>query len=95
MWRLLSNVWFLVIINDSSYGFFKSTRGLCQGDPLSPALFFIGAKVLSRGLNNLALQSGFLGFRVPYGCPPVTHLAFMDDVLIFANGSASFLKDIM
>ncbi|XP_071921792.1 uncharacterized protein [Coffea arabica] len=95
VWRLLSNVWFSVIINGSSYGFFKSTRGLRQGDPLSPALFIIGSEVLSRGLNNLALQPGFLGFRVPYGCPPVTHLAFADDVLIFANGSVSSLKDIM
>ncbi|XP_027166413.1 uncharacterized protein LOC113766418 [Coffea eugenioides] len=29
------------------------------------------------------------------GCPPVTHLAFADDVLIFANGSARSLKDIV
>nr|XP_027122188.1 uncharacterized protein LOC113739143 [Coffea arabica] len=81
VWRLLSNVWFSVIINGASYGFFKSSRGVRQGDPLSPALFVIGAEVLSRGLNSLALQSGFLGFTVPRGCPTVTHLAFADDVL--------------
>ena len=95
VWRLMSNVWFPVIINGASYGFFKSSRGIRQGDPLSPALFVIGAEVLSRGLNSLAAQSGFLGFTVPRGCPPVTHLAFADDVLVFANGSSSSLKDIM
>ncbi|XP_071918896.1 uncharacterized protein [Coffea arabica] len=95
VWRLLSNVWFSIIINGSSYGFFKSSRGFRQGDPLSPALFIIGAEVLSRGLNNLIMQSGFVGFKVPYGCPSITHLAFADDVLIFANGSSFSLKAIM
>ncbi|XP_027152155.1 uncharacterized protein LOC113758673 [Coffea eugenioides] len=95
VWRLLSNVWFSVIINGSSYGFFKSTRGLRQGDPLSPALFIIGAEVLSRGLNNLVMQSGFVGFKVPYACPSITHLSFADDVLIFSNGSSHSLKNIM
>ncbi|XP_071929043.1 uncharacterized protein [Coffea arabica] len=95
VWRLISNVWFSVILNGASHGFFKSTRGLRQGDPLSPALFIIGAEVLSRGLNNLAMQSGFVGFKVPYACPSITHLAFADDVLIFANGSSYSLKVIM
>ncbi|XP_071902759.1 uncharacterized protein [Coffea arabica] len=95
VWRLISNVWLSVIINGASHGFFKSMRGLRQGDPLSPALFIIGAEVLSRGLNNLVMQSGFVGFKVPYGCPAITHLAFADDVLIFANGSSNSLKVIM
>ncbi|XP_071909825.1 uncharacterized protein [Coffea arabica] len=95
VWRLISNVWFSVMINGTAHGFFKSCRGLRQGDPLSPALFVIGAEVLSRGLNNLAAQSSFLGFTVPQGCPGVTHLAFADDVLILANGSATTLRRVM
>ncbi|XP_071905685.1 uncharacterized protein [Coffea arabica] len=71
------------------------SMGLRQGDPLSPALFVIGAEVLSRDLNNLALQSDFTGFRVPHGCALITHLAFADDVIIFANGSSNSLKRIM
>ncbi|XP_071939020.1 uncharacterized protein [Coffea arabica] len=95
VWRLISNVWFSIIINGASHGFFKSTRGLRQGDPLSPALFIIGAEVLSRGLNNLAMQPGFVGFKVPFACPTITHLAFADDILIFSNGSSYSLKLIM
>ncbi|XP_027118292.2 uncharacterized protein [Coffea arabica] len=95
VWRLISNAWFSIIINGSSYGFFKSSRGLRQGDPLSPALFIIGAEALSRALNNLTRKPGFVGFKVPYGCPPITHLAFADDILIFANGSSFSLKAIM
>ncbi|XP_071923161.1 uncharacterized protein [Coffea arabica] len=95
VWRLLSNVWFSVLVNGVSYGFFKSSRGLRQGDPLSPALFIIRAEVLSRGLNLLYSQSNFVGYKVPRHCPTISHLAFADDIIIFANGSASSLKKIM
>ena len=63
LWRLLSNVWFLILINGALYGFLKSSRGLHQGDPLSLAIFIIGAEVLCRGLNFLASQSNFLGVK--------------------------------
>lgn len=83
IWRLISNCWFSVIINGSPQGFFKSSRGLRQGDPLSPSLFILCAEYLSRSLNQLPNQRAFVGFQVPRGCPTITHLAYADDVIIF------------
>ena len=82
---MLSNVWFSIIINGASHGFFKSVRGLRRGDLLSPALFVIGTEI----------QLRFVGFRVPHGCLSITNLAFADDVLVFANGSSSSLQRVM
>ncbi|XP_027170444.1 uncharacterized protein LOC113770234 [Coffea eugenioides] len=86
IWRLISNVWFSVLINGVPQGFFKSSRGLRQGDPISPALFVIDAEVLSRLLNSLLSSPLFSPFSVSQGCPKVTHLAYADDVVIFSSG---------
>lgn len=41
IWRLMSNNWYSILINEQSHGFLSSSRGLKQGDPLSPTLFII------------------------------------------------------
>nr|XP_027064499.1 uncharacterized protein LOC113690699 [Coffea arabica] len=95
IWRLVSNVWFSVLINGTPQGFFRSTRGLRQGDPLSPALFVIGSEALSRALNAMVEQRQFQPYKIPIGCPIVTHLAFADDVVIFTSGLKSSLRLVM
>lgn len=84
-----------MLVNGAPYGFFKSSRGFRHGDPLSLALFIIGAKVLSKGLNLLYSESNFVGYRVPKNCTSISHLAFVDDIIVLANSSISFLKKIM
>ncbi|XP_075091560.1 secreted RxLR effector protein 78-like [Nicotiana tabacum] len=62
VWNLMSNNWYSVLVNVQSSRFFKSTRGVKQGDPLSPALFILSAEVLSRSLNKLFEDKSFVGF---------------------------------
>ena len=87
VWGLLSNNWYSLVINGQVEGFFNSTRGVKQGDPLSPCLFIISAEVLSRGLNDLAMKKKTIAFSKPLRCPTISHLAFADDMVIFTNGA--------
>lgn len=67
IWRILSNNWYNISLNGKSHGFFPSTRGVKQGDPLSLSLFIIAAEVLSRSLNQLHKNDNFIGLGWPDG----------------------------
>lgn len=86
VWRLVANNWYSVVLNGRSYGFFKSTRGLKQGDTLSPTLVIIAAKALSKGLNKLNNDEEFLGYGLPKWSPKINHLAYADDTILFCLG---------
>jgi hypothetical protein len=46
----LSTVRFSILVNGSPSGYFKSSRVIRQGDPLSPLLFLLVMEILSRML---------------------------------------------
>jgi hypothetical protein len=54
-------------VNGTSLGFFNSTRGLRQGDPLSPLLFVVVMEALSRMLIAAMDQGHLTGFSVGQG----------------------------
>ncbi|KAG7585341.1 Reverse transcriptase domain [Arabidopsis thaliana x Arabidopsis arenosa] len=84
---------FSISVNGMSDGFFKSTRGLRQGDPLSPYLFVLAMEVFSRLLVS-RFESGYISYHPKASALDISHLMFADDVMVFFDGSSSSLHGI-
>ena len=84
-------------MNGSPVGFFGSSRGLRQGDPLSPLLFLLIMEVLSRMMKKTEDCGLLRGFRVgPTNSIGVciSHLLFADDTILFCDASRDQLLSI-
>lgn len=92
---MFSNCWFSLILNGVVTGYFHSTRGLRQGDPLAPTLFIIAEEVLSRGRSMAFSQRQITYYKVPRNCPKVTHLLFAYDTLVFKNGDKRSIQGLL
>lgn len=88
----ITNISFSVLINGVAYPFFGSERGLRQGCPLSPLLFLLVMEGLSRLIQDMHHRGRFSGIMISDRC--ITHLLFVDDVIIFLNGGIQYLTTI-
>lgn len=77
---------FSILINGSASPFFHSERGLIQGFPLSPLLFLLIMEGLSCLIDSEKRASDIRGLRIS-DIFSLTHLLFVDDVLILLDGS--------
>ncbi|KAL0349755.1 UNVERIFIED_CONTAM: hypothetical protein Sradi_4124700 [Sesamum radiatum] len=90
----IEHCWFTILVNGESSGFFKSSQGLRQDDPISPALFILASEALSRGLNHLFAQNPDMLYQTGYKTR-VTHLAYADDIIIFTRCEEQSLNKLM
>ncbi|XP_033139816.1 uncharacterized protein LOC117131700 [Brassica rapa] len=85
----IRSVSYSFLVNGAAQGKVTPTRGIRQGDPLSPYLFILCTEVLSK-LCDKSLQDGRMaGVKVARGCPPINHLLFADDTMFFTKTNVS------
>ena len=93
----ISTTSFSVLINGSPAGFFPSSKGLRQGDPLSPYLFVIRMETLSCQLNRATDGNYLFGTKIADGRGEqlvISHFLYADDTLLFCKADNDELKFI-
>ncbi|XP_042953063.1 uncharacterized mitochondrial protein AtMg01250-like [Carya illinoinensis] len=86
--RCISSVFYSILLNGEPQPFFKPTRGLRKGDPLSPYLFILCAEALSWSLHKAKKKVAISSVPMGKGPTQISHLFFADDSLIFCKANS-------
>ncbi|KAL6201797.1 hypothetical protein ACLB2K_025509 [Fragaria x ananassa] len=85
--KVVSSVSFSILINGKQGQPFTPTRGLRQGDPLSPYLFLIVGEVLSKSIITATCSNHLQQIKLSTGCLGLSRLLFADDSLFFLKAT--------
>lgn len=72
----------------------RPSRGIRQGDPLSPFLFLICQEWLSCSLARSHCARTLIGIQLARGIPAINHLFFANDCLIFITAELACLAEL-
>ena len=94
----ISTVSYLILVNGEPKGEIKPSRGIRQGDPLSPYLFLLYFEGLNRLIQGAVREDKIKGFSLCRNGPRISHLFFADDTLLFCRAKMGYhleLQDIL
>ena len=84
--------WITPLVNGRTFDFFKASKGLRQGCPMSPFLYILMAEALSRKLVVEKEASYLPGIRIARGMDPINHALFADDSLLLGGASMNIAR---
>ncbi|WOL20029.1 hypothetical protein Cni_G28831 [Canna indica] len=96
--QCINSVSYSILIGGQPHGFFKPTRGLRQGDPLSLFLFVIAMEGFNQLLTHECNNGSLRGVQISRHSSPISFLFFVEDVLIFCKAvvhQATILQSIL
>ncbi|KAK3225459.1 hypothetical protein Dsin_005321 [Dipteronia sinensis] len=85
--RCISSVSYSFLLNGEVCGNIIPSRGLRQGDPISPYLFLICAKGFSCLIRRALAEGKITGFKCSRTGPVISYLFFADDSLVFSTAN--------
>ena len=91
-------VGYKIVHNGKEIGPIIPERGLLQGDPLSPYLFFLCAEGLTSLVSDFERRQLIHGCKVARRCPSVTQLLFADDSCLFFRANtmeSGIIKEVL
>ena len=77
---------------------FTPSRGIRQGDPISPYIFVLCIERLSHGINDAVQRGLWKPIRLARGGTPLSHLFFADDLILLGEVSsmqAMVINDVL
>lgn len=92
VFRSISDITYKININGKTSAEFRSTRGVRQGDLLSPLFFILAQQIFSYYFKKLEQRGELQTYKLGRNIDPISHLFFADDMLIFSNGSIRSLR---
>ena len=86
---------FFILVNGKPYGMIHPSRGIRQGDPLSPYLFLLCAEGFTALLAKAEIERRIKGVSICRGAPKITNLLFANDSLLFCQATQNEGQAVM
>ena len=91
----VTTVSYSLLVNGEPQGNIKPSRGIHQGNPLSPYLFMLCSEGLHRLIQRAANLGEIKGVSICRNGPKLTHLLFADDSLLFCRATKEDCQKVL
>lgn len=85
---------YVPIVNDNKTSPFKPTREIRQGDPLSPYIFILDMEYLLTQIQEVVSSHAWKPFKLKSHNLEISHLLFVDDIVLFAQADRATIQII-
>ena len=83
----ISNTSLSVLVNGSTLDPIRPSRGIRQGDPISPYLFILCTEYLGFLIEKKCSNGSWCSLKASHGNIKISHLFFADDLILFAKAT--------
>lgn len=91
----ISSSSFAILINRKQTEYFEPSRGIKQGDPLSPYLFILGVEFISILIHRQTSIETWKVIKLSNSGPSISHTLFANDVFLFIETTVTNVTSIL